>query len=253
MEREDLTDARVGDGEHHYSVRLVGAVSITGVGHRGGLPVGVRRQHEPITGRSQNPGAEIGHAGLTTGEPGLEGRRLQGGIPAQQPFQGRRVGVLERRDVLVEQRTGSLLGGLGDRVRRGGQVPEPGTGALQRALDRRCGGAEDDGDLGGREGQHLPQNEHGPLRAGQVLQAGDQRQPQVLAREDDRGRVGRVRADEHVRNRLKPADSRSGRYRDGFGVGFRTAEAGRQHTSAVMRQRGQAGVGGDLVEPGTHR
>jgi hypothetical protein len=67
------------------------------------------------------------------------------------------------------------FGRLGDVIGGRGHLPEPGPGSLQRALDGSGGGAEYDGDLGGREGQHVPQDEYRPLRAGQILQAGDER------------------------------------------------------------------------------
>ena len=81
-------------------------VLITGVGHRGGLPVGAGGQHAPVAGRAQDMVAQKGHTGRPAAEPAAERRGLQGGIAAQQPLQGRAIGVLEGRDVLIEQGPG---------------------------------------------------------------------------------------------------------------------------------------------------
>src|ERR1700683_2168072 len=85
---------------------------------------------------------------------------------------------------MYRSRCARACGSAGSGGARGGR------GALQRALDRGGGGAEHGGDLGGREGQHVPQDEDRPLRARQVLQAGDEREPQDLARGDGGRRNG---------------------------------------------------------------
>jgi hypothetical protein len=42
--------------------------------------------------------------------------------------------------------------------------------ALQRAIDRRHRGLQQRGDLGGAPAQHLPQDQHGALAGGELLQ-----------------------------------------------------------------------------------
>ncbi len=61
-------------------------------------------------------------------------------------------------------------------LRRRRHVVEPGAGALQRALDGGCRGVEHLGHIGGRKGEHLPQEHHRPLPGRQELEAGDQRE-----------------------------------------------------------------------------
>ena len=84
------------------------------------------------------------------------------------------------------------------------------------------------------------------------LQAGDQRQPQSLARRDDGGGIGRVWGHHRIRHRLQPVHLCPGTFRGRFGILFRGAQVGRQHSPAALSQFGQASVGGDLIEPGTH-
>ena len=59
--------------------------------------------------------------------------------------------------------------------------------------------------------------------------------------------------DQGVRDRLQPRGRRPGRLGRGLRVRLGAAEAGRQHPAARLLERGQAGVGGDPVEPGAYR
>ena len=62
-----------------------------------------------------------------------------------------------------------LLGGMGDPL--AGRLAGP----LQGAVHRRRGGVEDAGHLGGREPQHLPEDEHGRWVAGRCWRAATRR------------------------------------------------------------------------------
>ena len=113
--------------------------------------------------------------------------------------------------------------------------------------------AEHARDVGRGEAEHLPEQEHSPLPGGQVLQAGDDRQPQPLARGDDRAGVFRLGGHQGVRDRFQPRDARFGRAGRGVRILGRAAQSGGQRPPAALFERGQAGVGGDAVEPGAHR
>jgi hypothetical protein len=105
---------------------------------------------------------------------------------------------------------------------------------LQRALDRRDGGIQHGCDLGGMEGEHLPQHEDGPLPGGQILQPADEwsrrlsRAATIVAGSGDSGTtsvsgIGCTQA--------TPASGRS----DGLaGSSLGLAEAGRQRLPAAL-------------------
>ena len=73
-----------------------------------------------------------------------------------------------------------------------GEVPvgHLGVRALQGGVDRGGGGLERLGDLGGRPAQDVAQDEHRALAGGQVLEGGDEREPDRVALGDDDGGVG---------------------------------------------------------------
>jgi RNA polymerase sigma factor (sigma-70 family) len=143
------------------------------------------------------------------------------------------------------------LGGLTTaEIARAFLVPEPTMAQRLVRAKRKIKAAQI---LGGREAEHLPEQEYRPLPCGQVLQAGDEREPQALAHGNDGRGVSGVRGDQRVRNRLQPGHIGSGRPGQGVGVAGRTAQAGRQRPPAALLKRRQAGIGGDAVEPGTQR
>ena len=72
-----------------------------------------------------------------------------------------------------------------------------GVGALERGVDRGDGGVERLGDLGGRPAQHVAQDQHGALPGRQVLEGGDEGEPDRVALGDHDGGVG---------HRLEPGD-----------------------------------------------
>ena len=118
-----------------------------------------------------------------------------------------------------------------------------GVGALQRGVDRGDGGLERLGDLGGRPAQHVAQDEHRALAGRQVLEGGDEGEPDRVALGDHDGGVG---------HRLEPGDLVVLLERvAGHLVG--RAEPGGQRPSGPALEVGEADVGGDPVEPGADR
>jgi hypothetical protein len=84
-----------------------------------------------------------------------------------------------------------------------------GAGPLQRAVDRGDAGAEQVGDLLGGPGEHVTQDQHGPLGAGQQLQGGDEGQGDALAPVHDGGGVGvgvGELVEQRIGVRLQPRD-----------------------------------------------
>ena len=79
------------------------------------------------------------------------------------------------RDVLIEQCPRLWLGELADVIGRRRQLLQPGAGPLQRAFNCGRGSAEHGRHLGGREVEHIPQDQHRSLPARQILQAYDER------------------------------------------------------------------------------
>jgi hypothetical protein len=141
---------------------------------------------------------------------------------------------------------------LDDLVLSGRHLAELRAGALQDAVDRGGGGVEQLGDLGRPPLQDVPQDQDGALPGRQVLQGGDQRQPDALPPGDDRGGIGPLGADQGVGDGLQPRhflalDQRLLRVRAG------AAEPGRQRPPAPALQGRQAGAGRDPVQPGPQR
>ncbi len=181
------------------------------------------------------------------------GRRLQDRVAYQQPLKPGGIGVLERRDVLVQQGTGLRPGRLRDLISCRAHVREPCPGALQRTLHRRGRAAQHDRNLGGGERQYIPQHQHGPLPGRQILQASNQRQPQPRTGGNDDSGIGPTPgspprpepapARQHPDPRLPAAPRHPVR-----------ARTGPMAASAVAARQGrQARIGRDLIEPGAHR
>src|SRR5262249_43096909 len=82
-ERANPTDACFGDSEHADAVRLVTALGVAGVDHRGRLPVGAGRHHAPVTWRSQELIAQEWNARPAALEPGAQRSRLESGVLEQ--------------------------------------------------------------------------------------------------------------------------------------------------------------------------
>jgi len=127
--------------------------------------------------------------------------------------------------------------------------------APQRAVDRRLCGRERLCGLPGGEAEDIAQNQGGALAARQVLQRRDERQLQRLAsfvaRLGPRGAVGdaerlvRVGLDPHPRGQAPGALAQ-------LLPGWRTV-VDRQHPLGTARNRVNADVGRDPVQPGAHR
>ena len=193
-ERGDAADARGADGEHHHPVRPVVPLGVPRYSTAAGCPLALAGSIRQVPGgprtRSRRNGTQLARPA----------NQVRSGVASRMASRtssrsSRRVGALERRDVLVEQGARLRRGGLGDLVGGRGQLRDPGPRALQRALDRRCRAAEHGRDLSGAEVEHVAQHEDRPLPWRQVLQAGDERQPQSRAgRHDGRG-IGRLRGD----------------------------------------------------------
>ena len=120
---------------------------------------------------------------------------------------------------------------------------ERGPGALQGAVDRRHRGLQQLGDLGGAPAQHLPQDQHGPLPGGELLQGHHERQRHRLALLGDRGRVGAVvgqAVQQPVRVGLQPRH-------------LGTLRSGHNAAPPAGLELLQAAGGGDPVQPGAQR
>ncbi len=175
--------------------------------------------------------------------PPGERRHLPDRLVLEQPDD--RVDVLapERVDVLVEQhllrRRQVVVDGVGLRV----LVGHHGVRALEGGVDGGSGGVERLGGLGGRPAQDVAQDQHGALARRQVLQRGDEREPDGVLLGDDHG---------GVRHRLQPRDLVVELERV-TGHLVHGAEPGGQRAARPALEVGQADVGGDAVEPGTHR
>src|SRR4029453_8772749 len=203
-EHGDTGDAGGGDGEDSQSERVVGSVTGTVVGGRGGLAVCEGGSHQPVSGGTDHV-REVTQAGRAAGEPGAGADQLYRGVGAQCLLQGCDVGILESGDVLAEQFPGPRFGGLDHLLWLRSRFLDSGAGPLQGALDRRGRGAEHGRALGGREPEPLPEQKYRPQPAGQVLQAGDEGEPQALPRGDDGRGIRRVGGDPRVRDRIKPS------------------------------------------------
>ena len=135
----------------------------------------------------------------------------------------------------------------------------PGSARVARA---RCSalftdadrGVEQLGHLVGLPAQHLAQDQDGALPRRQVLQRGDERQPDRLPRDRPLGRIGVLRHHLPVEHRLDPRRARPA-------AGQRVLHRRVRRAGQVHRQRpplpaGQlveADVGGDPVQPGAQR
>ena len=148
--------------------------------------------------------------------------------------------------MLLGQVRGWFLG-----IRAGGRDRAP--GPLQRAVHRHHGGVQQIGHLGGLPAEHLAQNQDRALPGRQMLQRGDERQPDGVVQDHLTSRVGVRGGHRRVTgDRLDPGGLRQGGYR-GRGRGHRRGQVHRQRAALPTAQHVQADVGGDAVQPGAHR
>ncbi len=187
----------------------------------------VLRERRSTVGRGRNQPRALAGSSLPEAplrdvlvglQPQLVRRHRPGRVLGEQRGERRHVVALERVDVAGQQlalllvqrlRRLALAGDVGVRQRR--------AGPLQRAVDRRDGGVEQLGHLGGRPLQHLAQDQDGALLRRQVLQGGDEREPDRLAQLGDLGRVAGGRHDPGVGDRLQPRDLGQRRAEGGVG------------------------------------
>ena len=142
--------------------------------------------------------------GLPPGEPGQQRRHLQRDVLAEQFGQRARIRVLEGRGEPVEQRTLPGVGRLGQLILGGLCLGQLSAGPPQPAVDRGGRGAQQIRCLGGREFQHVPQDQYRALPGRQMLQRRDESQPDIRPRHGCRGRILPLPGQQHVRERLQP-------------------------------------------------
>ena len=186
------------------AIRAVDSPSMTCSAHGSWPPSGAPGRYCPNAGAplatvgtqagaaAADPRAEHQPADvLVAPEPQLVRRHRLHRVLVQQRGERVHVVALEGVDVPAEQR---LL--LVVQRRRAGRRRDVGSrqrrpGPLQGAVDRGDRGVEQLGDLGRLPAQHLAQDQHRPLPRRQVLQRGDEREPDRLA---GLGQLGRVAA-----------------------------------------------------------
>ena len=134
-------------------------------------------------------------------------------------------------------RSGSTVSSVGVHLLQLGVRP------LQRGVHRGRGGLERLGGLLGRPAQDVAQDQHRPLPGRQVLERGDEGQPDRVALGDHDRRVGHRLEPRHLVVELERVA--------GLAVGG--AETGGQRPPGAALEVGEADVGGDAVEPGAHR
>ena len=162
--------------------------------------------------------------------------------------------ALEGVDVAGEQRA------VRRRPAAVARAPPPRAASVARA---RCSalftdadrGVEQLGDLVGLPAQHVAQDQDGALPRRQVLQRGDERQPDRLPRHRPLGRVGVLRQHLPVERSAPPTPSGHGAPRERV-LDRRVRRAGEVHRQRPALAAGElveADVGGDPVEPGPQR
>ena len=118
------------------------------------------------------------------GEPGRQRRHRPDGVLRQQAHDRLHVAALHRVHVAIDQLAQLLVVERAQRrlLALVGQLLVDGLAcALERAVHRRDAGVERLRDLGGREAEHLAQDQHRSLVGGQVLERRDERQLHALA------------------------------------------------------------------------
>ena len=183
-------------------------------------------------------------------EPELVRRHVLGRVLVQQRDERLHVVTLEGADIAGEELPLALV----HRVERCARVAggHRRAGPLQRAVDRRVGRLEQLGDLFGAPAQHLTQDEDGALARRQVLQCGDEREPDGVAGDRDVGRVA-VGADAVVRHRFDPGAARARLTEQRRQRRRRGRQVDRQRTAFPAAERVEADIRGNAVEPGPER
>jgi hypothetical protein len=127
-------------------------------------------------------------------------------------------------------------------------------GALQGAVDRDGCGVERGGGFAGREAEDVAEDQYGALACGQVLKCRDEGELDALALLIAGLRAGQAAAESQPRIRVGFQPHRLGDWLGGVVVGVGGGPVvEREHASGPPLDRSEAGVGGDLVEPGADR
>jgi hypothetical protein len=233
-------------------------VAIAQVAAEGRLPVRPCRNEpeevEPPAGR---------HRGEETGDGGgplvLErlGRHRQPGVVGEQRHDTLYVAALEgvgeaRHELALVARVRQRHLFARRKAHAGVERrPRP----VERAVDRGLGDAERLGHLGRAEAEHVAQHEHDPLARREPLEAGDEREPDRLARLVARIRLARAVDDaleQSVGVGLEPERlAATGGLRRPRSLVGRRRQLGRP--PPPIAQRVEAAVGGDPVQPGPQR
>ena len=138
-------------------------------------------------------------------------------------------------------------------VAPGRWLGQRGPGPLERAVDRGDRGVEQLGDLVRLPAQHLAQDQHRALPRRQVLQRGDERQPDRLPGDRDLGRVAGRRAAPAVGHRLDPRRPRAAAARAATSAVAAGPQVHRPGAALRAVEHVEADVGGDAVQPGAQR
>lgn len=178
-------------------------------------------------------------------------------VRMQQPGHRLRIPLLERCDVLPRDRPLLLRGGG---VRRPGRAVRVLGSAHRRACPLQSalhgGDADTDGPrrLVGRQAEHPPQYQYGPLPGGQHLQG---REEGELDRLSPDGlftgvALAGLAAQEPVRDRLQPP-AVGGERTILLSPVHRSGDVEREDAALALLKKGQAHIRGDPVEPGPDR
>ena len=248
-----MGDLAVLDREHLQVERREAAVGLPHVEPERRLAVGGGLQHRHVVRAARALRVDQPADVLAAGVPAGERWHLPDRVGLEQGHDRGDVLLPERRHVAVEQRASVVGEVVLDRVGGEPRVGELCVGALQGAVDRGGRRLERLGDLAGLPAQHVTQDQHCALPRGQVLEGGDEGEPDAVARGDHGGGVGAgVGVDHAVGDRLQPRDL-AGLDQLVAGLPAGRAEAGRERPALLALEVGEADVGGDPVQPGADR
>jgi len=179
-----------------YRVRLVRAVLSALVGHECRLSVRHGGDHAEFAGRGQHPAGEELSDRRTSAQPLRLRWHLHGDVGAEQPDERGDVGVGEGGDVAVEERAPVGLSRLDDVLDNRCDPGDLRPCAQQGAVHGRWCGVQGVCHLRRGPGQYVAQDQRGAPDRWQVLQCGDEREPDAgmcldeVGRKNAQARVG---------------------------------------------------------------